>query len=125
MFSKSIFPYLGVIIGALVGGWKGALAGFFISAILHGVIRGLKFKNMQNEDIMARKVNYLASLIDSNTTMLPLSIKKQQEYVDMFIYMENKSRINNKTDRFNRFMSEVKTIHFEGNNIIGLYLRKF
>ena len=49
MFSKSVFPFLGVVIGGVTGGIGGAIAGFFIAAILHGIIRGLFMRAAINE----------------------------------------------------------------------------
>lgn len=49
MFSKLVFPFLGVVIGGVIGGIGGTIAGFFIAEILHGAIRGLYFRSVKIE----------------------------------------------------------------------------
>ena len=46
MFSKSAFPFFGVVLGGALGGFWGAVAGFFIAAVVHGVLRGLYFRKL-------------------------------------------------------------------------------
>lgn len=147
MFSKSVFPFLGVVIGGVVGGIGGAIAGFFIAAILHGALRGLYFRLIQGRDEseldklvreagknpeVAAKIYQLAalkrmenvhSLYESGVAMPSLSIEEQQSYIVILEFMKNNSIQDGDKEQFNDFLHKVKTIHFKGNSILGSHLR--
>ncbi|MEZ9778610.1 hypothetical protein [Vibrio sp. 10N.261.54.A5] len=148
MFSKSVFPFLGVVIGGVVGGIGGAIAGFFIAAVLHGIIRGLFMRAAINENKsdldtlvskaesdpeIAAKIHQLAalkrmenvhSLYESGQAMSSLPADEQQAYVIMLDFMQKNSAASGELDQFNEFLNMVKTIHFKGNSILGSYLRQ-
>lgn len=148
MFSKSVFPFLGVVIGGVVGGIGGAIAGFFIAAVLHGIIRGLFMRasinenksdldtlvsKAENDPEIAAKIHQLAalkrmenvhSLYESGQAMSSLPADEQQAYVIMLDFMQKNSAESGELDQFNEFLNMVKTIHFKGNSILGSYLRK-
>jgi len=148
MFSKSVFPFLGVVIGGVTGGIGGAIAGFFIAAILHGIIRGLFMRaainekksdldtlvsKAENDPEIAAKIHQLAALkrmeniynlYESGGAMSPISVEEQQAYVVMLDFMQNNSSQNEDEDQFEHFLSMVKTVHFKGNSVLGSYLRQ-
>jgi len=148
MFSKSVFPFLGVVIGGVIGGIGGAIAGFFIAAVLHGIIRGLfmpvainEYKSDldtlvskgENDLEIAAKIHQLAALkrmvnvinlYESGQAMSSLLADEQQAYVIILDFMQKYSAESGETDQFNEFLNMVKTIHFKGNSILGSYLRQ-
>lgn len=148
MFSKSVFPFLGVVIGGLTGGIWGAIAGFFIAAILHGIIRGLFMRTAlienqsdldvfvsktENNPEIAAKIHQLAalkrmenvhSLYESGQSMSYLPIEEQQAYVTILDFMQKSSAESGEVDNFNEFLNMVKTIHYKGNSILGSYLKQ-
>lgn len=76
MFSKSVFPFLGVVIGGVIGGIGGSIAGFFIAAILHGVIRGLYLRSAQRDrgselDALVSRVEKDPEVAQKYTNWLP------------------------------------------------------
>jgi hypothetical protein len=42
LYSKSIFPIFGIVIGLAMGGIVGAVIGFFAAAIVHGLFVGIR-----------------------------------------------------------------------------------
>lgn len=148
MFSKSVFPFLGVVIGGVTGGIGGAIAGFFIAAIIHGIIRGLYVRSIQrdrNSELenlvnraerdpeVAAQIHQLAALkrmenvhnlYKSGGAMPLLSVEEQQAYVVMIDFMKQNSTQSEDLDQFNQFLHMVKTIHFKGNSVLGAYLRQ-
>lgn len=148
MFSKSVFPFLGVVIGGVAGGIGGAIAGFFIAAILHGALRGLYFRSIQNgreseldklvrkaekNPEIAAKIHQLAALkrmenvhnlYESGGAMSSLSVEEQQAYIVMLEFMEKNSSEKSDSEQFNQFLNMVKTVHFKGNSVLGSYLRQ-
>jgi len=148
MFSKSIFPFLGIIIGGVAGGIGGAIAGFFIAAILHGAIRGLLLRAAHSErssdldDLVrkaekdpevAAKIHQLAALkrmesvhhlYESGGAMPSLPIEEQQAYVFMLDFMQKNSEKGGEIEQFDHFLNMVKTVHFKGNSVLGSYLRQ-
>lgn len=148
MFSKSVFPFLGVVIGGVTGGVWGAIAGFFIAAILHGIMRGLFMRaalnenksdlddlvrKAENDPEIAAKIHQLAALkrienvhilYESGKSMSSLPIEEQQAYVIMLDFMQKNSAESGEIDHFNEFLNMVKTIHYKGNSILGSYLRQ-
>ena len=148
MFSKSVFPFLGVVIGGVTGGIWGAIAGFFIAAILHGIIRGMFMRAAlhenktdldalvsmaENDPEIAAEIHQLAALkrmenvhnlYKSGQAMTSLPADEQQAYVIMLDFMQKTSTESGEVDQFNEFLNMVKTIHFKGNSILGSYLRQ-
>lgn len=148
MFSKSVLPFLGVVIGGVTGGIGGAIAGFFIAAILNVIILVLFMRaainekksdldslvsKAENDPEIVAKIHQLAALkrmenihnlYESGGTMSPISVEEQQVYVVMLDFMQNNSSQDEGVDQFEQFLNMVKTVHFEGNFVLGLYLRQ-
>lgn len=148
MFSKSVFPFLGIIIGAAVGGFAGAIAGLFLAAILHGLLRGLMMRsarrrsesqldelvNMANSNPeVAAKIHQLAALkrmeqivnlYNSGNSMPTLSIEEQQAYIVMLEFMRNNSSTGEDKQQFEDFLHKVNMVHFKGNSMLSSHLRQ-
>ena len=143
MFSKSFFPFLGLVIGGASGGIGGAIIGVIIAAILHGILQASlakKDKNSEleslinkaeNDPVLAEKIHQLAALkrfeninnLFSNNQFMPLiSVEEQQAYILLLEFTKEKSLENNDIEGFNQILHMVKSIHFKSNSILGAYL---